>query len=132
MVRQGLPRRVLVVEPLSRVREAVATFLEVHEDLLLVGSFGSVGEAVPWLAALEPHAVVLDPDLTGAAALALQLQATATVNCVILLSNRRRSPADPVGAKLIWLERTERQADLAALIRRSCRQVGGVYSAGSQ
>jgi len=65
------PIRVLIVDDHTMVRTGLATFLEVSDDLELVGEAGDGTEAVKLCQEKHPHVVLMDllmPELDGVAA----------------------------------------------------------------
>jgi NarL family two-component system response regulator LiaR len=65
--------RVLLVDDHDMVRRGLATFLEVFDDLALVGEARSGGEALDTCAELQPDVVLMDlmmPDMDGPSATA--------------------------------------------------------------
>lgn len=64
--------RVLIVDDHPVVREGLVAFLELHQDIELVGSVGSLGDALRTAGATAPDVVLLDlqlPDGHGLAAI---------------------------------------------------------------
>jgi two-component system, NarL family, response regulator LiaR len=52
--------RVLIVDDHQVVRQGLRTFLELHDDIQVVGEAGDGGEAVRMVRDLQPHVVLMD------------------------------------------------------------------------
>src|SRR5690349_14548808 len=59
------PLRVLIVDPDDRVRESLAGLLRIGQRCLVVGSAGTVDEAVRLVGETTPDVVVVDPRIPG-------------------------------------------------------------------
>ncbi len=59
------PYRVLIVDDVPSVREALRWALEAEKDLLVVGEAGDGQEAINFALELDPDAVLLDIELPG-------------------------------------------------------------------
>lgn len=62
------PTRILILDDHELVRKGLRTFLDREPDLLVVGEAGTVADALPLVARLHPHLLLLDmklPDVSG-------------------------------------------------------------------
>lgn len=62
------PTRILILDDHELVRKGLRTFLEREPDLLVVGEAGTLADALPLVARLHPHLMLLDmklPDVSG-------------------------------------------------------------------
>jgi len=62
------PIRIILIDDHAVVREGVRAVLETHEDLRVVGEFGSGGEALVSAAALAPDVALVDLKMPGLSA----------------------------------------------------------------
>lgn len=62
------PTRILILDDHELVRKGLRTFLDREPDLLVVGEAGTLADALPLVARLHPHLMLLDmklPDVSG-------------------------------------------------------------------
>jgi len=62
------PTRIVVLDDHELVRKGLRTFLDREPDLLVVGEAGTLADALPLVARLHPHLMLLDmklPDVSG-------------------------------------------------------------------
>jgi DNA-binding NarL/FixJ family response regulator len=62
------PVRILILDDHELVRKGLRTFLDREPDLLVVGEAGTLADALPLVARLHPHLILLDmklPDVSG-------------------------------------------------------------------
>jgi len=81
------PTRILILDDHELVRKGLRTFLDREPDLLVVGEAGSLADALPLVARLHPHLVLLDmklPDASGMKACRQLLAATPKLRVLVL------------------------------------------------
>ena len=122
--------RVLIVDDHAMVRRGMRDFLDLHDDLDVVGEAANGVEALAQTAALLPDVVVMDllmPDLDGIAATAQLKALHPTIEVVVITSfieEDRITAALEAGASGFLLKDAEAD-DLAAAIRSA--RAGEVY-----
>jgi DNA-binding NarL/FixJ family response regulator len=122
--------RVLIVDDHAMVRRGMRDFLDLHDDLEVVGEAANGVEALAQTAALLPDVVVMDllmPDLDGIAATAQLKALHPTIEVVVITSfieEDRITAALEAGASGFLLKDAEAD-DLAAAIRSA--RAGEVY-----
>jgi DNA-binding NarL/FixJ family response regulator len=122
--------RVLIVDDHAMVRRGMRDFLDLHDDLQVVGEAANGVEALAQTAALLPDVVVMDllmPDLDGIAATAQLKALHPTIEVVVITSfieEDRITAALEAGASGFLLKDAEAD-DLAAAIRSA--RAGEVY-----
>ena len=122
--------RVLIVDDHAMVRRGMRDFLDLHDDLEVVGEAANGVEALAQTAALLPDVVVMDllmPDLDGIAATAQLKTLHPTIEVVVITSfieEDRITAALEAGASGFLLKDAEAD-DLAAAIRSA--RAGEVY-----
>ena len=122
--------RVLIVDDHAMVRRGMRDFLDLHDDLEVVGEAANGLEALAQTAALLPDVVVMDllmPDLDGIAATAQLKELHPTIEVVVITSfieEDRITAALEAGASGFLLKDAEAD-DLAAAIRSA--HAGEVY-----
>ncbi|MFL5643213.1 MAG: response regulator [Chloroflexota bacterium] len=122
--------RVLIVDDHAMVRRGMRDFLELHDDLEVVGEAANGREALAQVAALLPDVVVMDllmPDLDGIAATAQLKALHPAIEVVVITSfieEERITAALEAGASGFLLKDAEAD-DLAAAIRSA--RAGEVY-----
>jgi len=124
------PIRVLIVDDHAMVRRGMRDFLDLHDDLEVVGEAANGVEALAQTAALLPDVVVMDllmPDLDGIAATAQLKALHPTIEVVVITSfieEDRITAALEAGASGFLLKDADAD-DLAAAIRSA--RAGEVY-----
>jgi len=81
------PTRILILDDHELVRKGLRTFLDREPDLLVVGEAGTLADALPLVARLHPHLVLLDmqlPDASGIKACRQLLAATPKLRVLVL------------------------------------------------
>ncbi len=81
--------RVLVVDDYPAIRDSLATFFSVFDELELVGEASNGQEAVDVCARVQPDVVLMDilmPEMNGVAATQIICQRFPTVKVVVLTS----------------------------------------------
>ena len=122
--------RVLIVDDHAMVRRGMRDFLDLHDDLEVVGEAANGIEALAQTAALLPDVVVMDllmPDLDGIAATAQLKALHPAIEVVVITSfieEDRITAALEAGASGFLLKDAEAD-DLAAAIRAA--RAGDVY-----
>ena len=122
--------RVLIVDDHAMVRRGLRDFLDLHDDLQVVGEAANGLEALAQTAALLPDVVVMDllmPDLDGIAATAQLKKLHPAIEVVVITSfieEDRITAALEAGASGFLLKDAEAD-DLAAAIRSAW--AGEVY-----
>jgi DNA-binding NarL/FixJ family response regulator len=122
--------RVLIVDDHAMVRRGMRDFLDLHDDLEVVGEAANGIEALAQTAALLPDVVVMDlvmPDLDGIAATARLKALHPAIEVVVITSfieEERITAALEAGAGGFLLKDAEAD-DLAAAIRSA--RAGEVY-----
>ena len=122
--------RVLIVDDHAMVRRGMRDFLDLHDDLEVVGEAANGLEALARTAALLPDVVVMDllmPDLDGIAATAQLKTLHPAIEVVVITSfieEDRITAALEAGASGFLLKDAEAD-DLAAAIRSA--RAGEVY-----
>src|SRR4051794_38299964 len=122
--------RVLIVDDHAMVRRGMRDFLDLHDDLEVVGEAANGREALAHAAALLPDVVVMDllmPDLDGIAATAQLKALHPGIEVVVITSfieEERITAALEAGASGFLLKDAEAD-DLAAAIRSA--RAGEVY-----
>jgi len=126
-----LPRiRVLIVDDHAMVRRGMRDFLDLHDDLEVVGEAANGREALAQAAALLPDVIVMDllmPDLDGIAATAQLKSLHPAIEVVVITSfieEERITAALEAGASGFLLKDAEAD-DLASAIRSA--RAGEVY-----
>jgi DNA-binding NarL/FixJ family response regulator len=122
--------RVLIVDDHAMVRRGMRDFLDLHDDLEVVGEAANGREALAQAEALLPDVVVMDllmPDLDGIAATAQLKELHPRIEVVVITSfieEERITGALAAGASGFLLKDAEAD-DLAAAIRSA--RAGDVY-----
>jgi DNA-binding NarL/FixJ family response regulator len=122
--------RVLIVDDHAMVRRGMRDFLDLHDDLEVVGEAANGREALAQAEALLPDVVVMDllmPDLDGIAATAQLKELHPGIEVVVITSfieEERITGALAAGASGFLLKDAEAD-DLAAAIRSA--RAGDVY-----
>lgn len=84
-----MPTRIVIVDDHPVVRDGLTTFLDLHDDVEVVGHAGSVAEALALVPGLTPDLVLLDlqlPDGSGLQAIPDLLAVTPPPKVVVLTS----------------------------------------------
>jgi DNA-binding NarL/FixJ family response regulator len=123
------PTRVLVADDSPQVRAGLARLLEVHADLVLVGTAADGREAQTRAAALRPDVVVMDlsmPELDGVEATRELVRALPETRVVVLTATGDRAQlrrALEAGAVSVVLKDAH-PGELLAQIRRAAADCG--------
>lgn len=83
------PTRILILDDHELVRRGLRTCLDREPDLLVVGEAGTLAEALPLVARLHPHLMLLDmklPDVSGTEACRQLLAAAPNLRVLVLTS----------------------------------------------
>jgi DNA-binding NarL/FixJ family response regulator len=118
----GTPSRVLLVDDHAMVRRGLRDFLELHDDIQIVGEAADGGEAIEQARALQPDIVVMDlmmPGIDGIEATSRIRAELPTVEIIALTSfveEARVLAAIEAGASGFLLKDAEAD-ELAAAIR---------------
>lgn len=122
----GLMTRVLVVDDLAPVRDALATFLAETDEVQVVGTAGDGREAVQRARELRPDVVVMDlemPVMDGYAS--TRLIVSEGLAAVVVLSihggDRCRARALAAGASA-FLEKGDAPDQLLQAVRSACHR----------
>jgi NarL family two-component system response regulator LiaR len=81
--------RVMIVDDHPRVRQALTVFVEVMDDFLLVGQADNGEQAIPLVASVEPHVVLMDlmmPVMDGVTATRIIRQKYPDLGIIVLTS----------------------------------------------
>lgn len=81
------PTRILILDDHELVRKGLRAFLDREPDLLVVGEAGTLAEALPLVALLHPHLILLDmqlPDVFGMASCRQLLAAAPNLRILVL------------------------------------------------
>ena len=107
------PLRVLVVDPDDRVRESLAGLLKIGHRCLVVGSTGTVDDAVRLVGETAPDVVVVDPRIPGpdggGAVIARIRAAAPTARILVLIWS---DPADEGWGADAYVRKTFRSQEL--------------------
>jgi DNA-binding NarL/FixJ family response regulator len=107
------PLRVLIVDPDDRVRESLAGLLKIGHRCLVVGSAGTVDDAVRIVAETTPDVVVVDPRIPGpdaGGAVVARIRAAApTARILVLIWS---DPADEGWGADAYVRKTFRSQEL--------------------
>ena len=114
--------RIVLIDDEHLIRSALATMLDLEDDLEIIGQAGDVASGVDLVRDLAPEVAVVDlqlPDGDGLEACARIARAAAGTRCLILTSHARpgylkRALAQGV---LGFLPKTTSAAELAAAVR---------------
>jgi DNA-binding NarL/FixJ family response regulator len=107
------PLRVLIVDPDDRVRESLAGLLRIGQRCLVVGSAGTLEDAVRLVGDTTPDVVVVDPRIPGpdgGGAVIAQIRAAApTARILVLIWS---DPADEGWGADAYVRKTFRSQEL--------------------
>lgn len=118
--------RILIVDDHQVVRQGLRTFLELHDDMLVVGEAGDGATAVTLARAVQPDVILMDlvlPRLDGISATRAIKSQQAQVQIICLTSfmdDERVLPAIQAGASG-YLRKDVSPDELAAVIRAAQR-----------
>jgi DNA-binding NarL/FixJ family response regulator len=116
------PLRVLVVDPDDRVRESLAALLKIGHRCLVVGSAGTVDDAVRLVGDTAPDVVVVDPRIPGpdgGGAIIARIRAAAPSARILVLI--WSDPADEAPGADAYARKTFRSQELIEAVVSTSR-----------
>lgn len=127
MAEEGTSRiRILIVDDHPMVREGLRTYLEVADDILVIGDVGSAETALDLLKSLSPDVILLDlvlPGIEGPAAIRALRSAAPSAHVLVLTSfgEPERAGQALLAGATGYLLKTVSPEDLLDAVRQAAR-----------